>query len=169
MSLERIIEFGAWIVMAIALIYYVPKEKFRDSILIFFFKQLLTWFSGILVVQWNLIVYPVRLFASAVNTSFTFEFFVYPGICVLFNLYFPEHRSLLRKAIHYVIYTSGITVFEVVLENYTNLIKYIHWSWYWTWITLFLTFMASRYFYRWFRGDFTRQAVPVAEHPRTRR
>ncbi|MZP30591.1 hypothetical protein GTO91_12790 [Heliobacterium undosum] len=169
MSIEKIIEAAAWLVMTVALIMFVSKEKLRDSIVIFFFKQFITWLFGILVVQWNMIVYPVRLFANAIQTSFTFEFYIYPGLCVLFNLYYPEHGSLIRKAIHYFVYTTGITIFEAFLQKYTNLIKYIHWGWHWSWITLFLTFLASRYFYRWFRGDFTSKAVPVSEHPRPRR
>jgi hypothetical protein len=43
-----------------------------------------------------------------------------------------------------------MTILEVIIERYTNLIDYISWSWYWTWITLLITFHLTRTYYLWF-------------------
>ena len=51
---------------------------------------------------------------------------------------------------HYFYFCSTITIIEVLCEKYTNIIKYIHWTWYITWITLFITFYISRQFYIWY-------------------
>ena len=147
---EKLISISAWVTLSILLIWLVPQDKIREAMVIFFFKQVLTWLFGTIVVDKNLIEFPVRLFPRASNTSFTFDYFAYPAICVFFNLYYPFGESMASQLLHYVLYSSGITLFEVILERHTNLIKYIRWKWYWTWITLTLTFMMSNYFYRWF-------------------
>ncbi|WP_243237442.1 CBO0543 family protein [Heliobacterium chlorum] len=159
MPLDRLIEITSIIVTVGLVVWLVPKNKIKDATVIFLFKQTLTWILGLIVVEWNLIEYPTRFLANATKSSLTFEYLVYPGICVLFNLFYPEKTSTLRQLTHYVVYTSGISGFEAILEKYTNTIIYIHWTWYWTWITIFLTFLTSRFFYRWFRGDFSNTKV----------
>lgn len=150
MSKEKIIEISSWIVMAILLVVFIPLHRVREALVVFFVKQTITWYFGILVVQYGLIKYPVRFFPKATNTSFTFEFFVYPAICVLFNLHFPFDKSYFGQIVYYIGFASAITFFEVMLEKRTNLIKYIKWSWFWTWVTLLITFAMSNWFYRWF-------------------
>lgn len=150
MSTETLIEFSAWIITAILLLTFTPKNKIRHAFVIFFFKQLMTWLFGLLVAEFGLIEYPIRFFANATKTSFTFEFFIYPAICVLFNLYYPWKKGFLGQFMYYAYYCSAMTFIEALLEKHTNLIVYTHWSWYLTWITLFLTFFASNKFYVWF-------------------
>lgn len=150
MSKERIIEISSWIILAFLLIIYVPVDMLRHALVIFLFKQFMTWIFGHVVVELGLIKYPVRFFKKATSTSFTFEFFAYPALCVFFNLYYPFEDSIARQMLYFFAYTSGITVFEYVLERHTKLIKYIKWNWFCTWITILLTFLASNMFYRWF-------------------
>jgi len=150
MSKEAIILASVWLLTIILLIIYVPKEKIRHANIIFLFKQSITWLFGLTVVEFKLIQYPYRIFEHAHNTSFSFEFFIFPGICVLFNLYYPVKKNKLKKLIHYINYCTLITIIEIILERYTDLINYINWSWFWTWITLLVTFYASRKYYLWF-------------------
>ena len=140
----------AWLVTIGILFLFVPKNKIREAWLIFFFKQLLTWILGLAVVELGLIEYPVELFPHASQTSFTFEYFIYPSICVIFNLHFPIEKSRVRRILHYVYFCTAITIVEVLVEAYTDIIDYINWTWYITWITLFLTFYVSRIYYLWF-------------------
>ncbi len=150
MSTDAIILATAWILTIMFLIVFVPRIKIREALVIFFSVQLITWLFGLAVVQYGLIEYPVRLFAHANKTSFSFEYFIYPAICVLFNLHYPNGKSRIRQLLHYFYFCSLITVVEVLCERYTHIIKYINWSWYISWITLFITMFASRQFYRWF-------------------
>jgi hypothetical protein len=69
---------------------------------------------------------------------------------VLFNLHYPEKKGYLGQFMHYVYFCTAMTIVEVLCQSYTNLIRYIHWSWYMTWITEFATFFISRRFYTWF-------------------
>lgn len=148
--IEVAILSGAWFLTIIMLLYFVPKNKIREAWLIFLFKQFITWVTGLVVVQYRLIEYPVRLFSYANRASFTFEFFIYPSMCVIFNLHYPASKSQIRQFFYYVYFCTAITGLEVVLERYTELLKYIRWHWSITWITLLITFYMSRVFYLWF-------------------
>ncbi|MPL69304.1 hypothetical protein SDC9_15041 [bioreactor metagenome] len=149
MIIEKAILLVSWIVASTCIWFFVPRDKIRNFIVAFLFKQSITWISGLLVVEMGLIQYPVRIFQIATTASFTFEFYVYPVICAFFNIYYPEDSTNTYKFFYYAIICSIITVLEVILEQHTQLIRYIHWEWYWTWITLFLTFYLSRVYYRW--------------------
>ena len=122
----------------------------KEAQLIFFIKQFMTWILGLITAELRLIEYPVRIFDYAAKTSFTFEYIVYPSICVVFGLYYPEGKSFIKKLMYYFYYCTGITIVEVILEKYTDVINYINWDWYMSWISLFITFYLSRKYYKWF-------------------
>lgn len=150
MSKEVIILTSVWIALALMLLIFVPRDKIRQAIIIFFFKQFLTWILGLTVVHFGLIEYPVRSFAKATMTSFDFEYFFYPAVCVVFNLYYPEGEGWMHEFMYYFYYCSVMTFIEVIVEKYTDILNYIHWTWYITWITLFITFYISHKFFLWY-------------------
>lgn len=148
---EKTIEISSWIVTVLLLIRFVPKDKMREAQVAFLFKQIMTWVFGLAVVEKGLIKYPVRLFFKHANkSSFTFEYFVYPALCALFNLYYPEKRNGYVKSLYYIFHAGSITLFELFAVTYTNLIRYPKWSWYWSFITLGITNYFSRLYFRWF-------------------
>jgi len=149
MSKEVIILFSAWIITILLLIRFVPKHKLREAQVIFFFKHIITWILGLLVVEFHLIEYPVRLFSYANKTSFSFEFFIYPSLCVLFNLHYPSLKSGRTQFLYYAGYCSAMTFIEVLVEKYTDIATYLHWSGLCTWVTLCITFYISRRYYLW--------------------
>ncbi len=138
-----------WI-LGIALIFVIPKDKKRIAIVVFLFKQFITLLLGLIVVEFNLLSYPVRFFSEVNRASFTYEYFIYPVCCSVFNVYYPNTRSYLFKLGYYAAFCTVLTIPEVMIEHHTNLIKYIHWNWYWTWSSLFITFFLSRLFCKWF-------------------
>ncbi|AGK55834.1 CBO0543 family protein [Bacillus sp. 1NLA3E] len=150
LRVDYIVLISVWCVTILGLLYFVPRNKIREAIAIFLFKQSLTWLFGLMVVQLGLIEYPVREFPKASHTSFSFEYFIYPATCVVFNLHFPVHKSLVHKIGWFLFFPTWMTILEVLIAQNTELIHYIHWAWYWSWITLFLTFLFSFIYYRWF-------------------
>ncbi|WP_391563869.1 CBO0543 family protein [Paenibacillus cremeus] len=56
--------------MSVLLILTVPRNKIREAFVIFSFKQMETWFLGLVVVYYNLLEYPVREFADVAKNSF---------------------------------------------------------------------------------------------------
>jgi hypothetical protein len=153
-KVDKTIEISAWIVLSLILIKFVPKNKVREANLAFLFMQMITWFFGLLVVEKKLITYPSRLlFKKSSKTSFTFEYFFYPAVCSLFNVFYPENMNAFIKSMYYLFYTSFITIFEIFAVKYTKLIHYKKWTWYWTSITIWSTFYISRIYFRWFFKD----------------
>lgn len=150
MSKEYALITIEWLLTIILLIKFIPRNKIREAYLAFSFKQILTWLLGLTVVELGLIEYPVRLFPNANKASFTFEYFVYPSICAIFNVNFPENKGNFNKLMYYCYYCTSLTIIEVIVEKYTNIINYIHWTWYVTWISLLITFFATRKFYIWY-------------------
>jgi hypothetical protein len=150
----KIIETSSWVIMSILLIKFVPRNRIREAWVIFSFKQFMTWLFGLMVVEKNLISYPSRLFfKKATRSSFTFEYFVYPALCILFNLYYPQKKSKKVKLLYHFSYTSSITVLEIIALKYTKLIKYKNWKWYWTFFTLWITYYLSHIHHQWFFKD----------------
>jgi hypothetical protein len=162
-GLDKGIELLAWLVTGFLLIRFVPKNRMREAHLSFFFKQVVTWLFGLLVVEKGLISYPYRtFFKKAHKASFTFEYFVYPALCSLFNLYYPENKHPLKKLMYYFAHSGIITVFEVFAVKYTNLIRYNKWTWYWSFITIWITYYISRLYFRWFYKD---RSIPDVQQP----
>ncbi|MFJ8243727.1 CBO0543 family protein [Peribacillus asahii] len=132
------------------ILFFIPKNKIRLAVVAFLSKQAITFLIGAVVVEFGLIEYPVRLFASINRTSFTYEYYVLPVICAVFNVWYPTNKSTLIQLSYYVGYSSVLTIIEVIIEKYTALIKYIHWEWYITWITVCFAFFISHLFCIWF-------------------
>ncbi|HYE12406.1 MAG TPA: CBO0543 family protein [Patescibacteria group bacterium] len=150
MKIETIILATTWGIIIALLFVFVPRNKIREASLIFLFKQTMTWILGLTVVELGLLEYPVRSFRYATNTSFDFEYFFYPAICIIFNLHYPNKKSTLMQFMYYAYYCTSMSAIELIVEKYTDIITYIHWTWYATWVSLFITFYLSRKFYRWF-------------------
>ncbi|MCH1624395.1 CBO0543 family protein [Fredinandcohnia quinoae] len=136
--------------MATGILIFTAVKQIRLAAVAFLFKQVITFLFGLLVVEFDMIEYPVRLFSAINRTSFTYEYYAFPAVCALFNVWYPSDRSVLVQLGYYVGYTSVLTAGEVLIEKYTALIDYIHWEWYISWITIFLSFFLVRIFCVWF-------------------
>lgn len=147
--MDRLILISVDLIAALLLVFKTPKDKLREASIIFFFKQTMTWSIGLLVVESGLITYPIREFVKAGATSFSFEYFIYPSLCVIFNLQYPMGKKKWKKAGWIVGFPTIMTIIEVIIERKTELIEYMNWTWYWTWITLLLTFLISRVYFLW--------------------
>jgi len=148
-KIENFILITVWVVSFISLLF-INKDKYRKASFIFLFAQAPAWIFGVLVVEHGLLKYPYRYFKRANFTSFTFEFLILPIISIFFNIYYPQNETKIKKFIYCSIYSSSLTIFEVTLEKYTNLIKYTGWKWYWTWITICMFLHFVRLVYVWF-------------------
>jgi hypothetical protein len=129
---------------------FIPKDKQREASIAFSFQQFVTWFLGLVVVELDLIEYPVRELADVNGSSFLFEFLVYPVIGIYFCLYYPLKSPNWKKVIYISSFSTAITIPEIIVENYTNLIRYIHWDWYVTWTSVYATLYLLWFFYKWY-------------------
>lgn len=149
MKPESFIEHYVWMITAISL-FFIPKDFYRKASISFLFMIFVSWFLGILVVEYKLIEYPQRFLASVNETSFTFEFFVFPVVGVFYNLYYPARQHFLKQVLYTSAFTTALVIPELIIEKYTDLIKYINWTWYISWISVFATLALLRFFYKWY-------------------
>ncbi|WP_308017513.1 CBO0543 family protein [Alkalihalobacillus deserti] len=148
---ENTIILSSCIITIVLLFKYIPKNKVREAHVPFLFQQTVTWFFGLLVVEKNFIKYPYRPYFKKSNKSgFSFEYFIYPALTSLFNVCYPEKRGILFKAFYTFSYSGAVTLFEILIEKYTDLITYKKWSWHWSFITMSFTYYLSRLYSRWF-------------------
>lgn len=150
MSKDRWILVSLWLITIGLLLKFIPRDKIRHASLAFLFKQVLTWLFGLVVVDKGLIKYPSRFFKKANKTCFSFEYFIYPAFCAIFNVHYPEEKNKFIKLLYYLFHSGILTFGEILAERYTNIISYIKWKWYFSFITMGVTNYISRVFYRWF-------------------
>ncbi|MDF2958391.1 MAG: hypothetical protein K0S39_126 [Paenibacillus sp.] len=149
-DIDRLVESAVWGVGALLILLFVPKKKYREAWISFLFMSVPIWISGLFVVQFGLVEYPSRFMAAAMNTSFTYEFFALPVISVLYNQYYPSDKSLPLRLGYILSYSIVLTVTEIILEAYTDLVEYIHWNWFMTFLSVMLILQVSYWFYVWF-------------------
>jgi hypothetical protein len=150
MRIEDIIYIVEFILIIFLLIKFIPRDKVREAHVAFLFKLVITWSVGLLVAEYRLIEYPVRVFPYATKASFLFEFFLYPSICALFVVNYPNKKGTFGKFMYNVYYCTALTIAEVFQEKYTDILTYINWTWYITWISFFITFYMSVKYNEWF-------------------
>lgn len=110
-------------VLSILSILYIPKEKIRKALLSLLAFQTSTWFTSIILVQRNKITYSVRELSKANSTSFSFEFFILPLLCIFFNLHFPEDKSFYEKLRYYISFLLPFSLVEYFTEKYMLILK----------------------------------------------
>ncbi|MCD9021498.1 CBO0543 family protein [Cohnella silvisoli] len=149
MTLERRVLIMIWIASIIAVVLFIPKHKRREAIVVLLTCQAITWLNGILHVEFGLLAFPVREFPRATKLLFTSEYMMYPLMCAFYFIYEPHSRKLLRLP-YLVAWISGLTMVDVMIERYTNLIEYVNYFWYWTWIDFFLIFLLTNVYCKWY-------------------
>jgi hypothetical protein len=145
MKLEIGVLLAAWVV-TLLLLFAVPRAKTRLVLVAALFHQFLTWPLGLAVVELGLVAYPVRLFPNFGYNSFTYEFMSYPVISAVFVAHYPNSRGPLVQFAYFAAVCTLLTIIEVLLEAYTDLIHYIHWNWFCSWSTLLFTLLVTRTF-----------------------
>jgi hypothetical protein len=111
-------------VSSLASLLYIPKSKYRKALLSFLILQAVTWFLSILSVYNNRFVYPIREFAKATKVGFIPQFLFFPMIFTWFILLYPSSKNIIKKILHYMIFTSLVVWYIYFTCIYTNLRKY---------------------------------------------
>lgn len=128
MSIERFILIAGTLV-AIASSLYIPRKQLRKAILTFLAFQATTWCVSILLVQLNVIEFPVREFSIATKVVFIPQFFVYPAFFTWFVFMYTQKSSRIYKALHCFISISIPVWFAFFIAVYTNLSEFTKGTW----------------------------------------
>ena len=122
------------------------REKLKDWLLIFFLKGYISSFLDQIIVKKKHISYPVRFMSKYFDSSILFDYLLFPLLCVFYNRT-SEKSNLHSIFLQSFIYSTPMTVLEVILEKNTNLIRYKkNWNWLITYSTLVVTFLFVRGF-----------------------
>ena len=122
------------------------REKLKDWLLIFFLKGYISSFLDQIIVKKKRISYPVRFMSKYFDSSLLFDYLLFPLLCVFYNRT-SEKSNLHSIFLQSFIYSTPMTVLEVILEKKTNLIRYKkNWNWLITYSTLVVTFLFVRGF-----------------------
>ena len=150
MRLENILYTMKVILVIFLLFQFIPKSEIRKAHVAYLLTLIITWPMGLVVADYKLIEYPIRLFTYANKANFLFEFFYLPAISALFVANYPEKKGALARFRYYFYYCTALTICEVIEERYISVLTYIHWNWFITWITLFITFYMVTKYNQWF-------------------
>jgi hypothetical protein len=150
LTLEQNIMLASFLIALLLMIFAVDWRYLRDWIVVFLVTCVIDFVWGSPVVNLKLLDYPVRLLPEYYNTCIFSELWIFPSLCVLYNQV-TRKKGFLAIIYYAVFFSAGMTAIEYCLETYTNLIKYLQWSWFTTFYTLIITLLTSRAFITFFR------------------
>lgn len=122
-------------------LFSLRKPPIKDWLLAFFLSSFFATVLGTVVIYFGLIEY-FKL-GDGFHSNIIYELVLLPVISTYF--YQTSYSSgLLIAVFQCLLYTLGLTVVEVLVKVYTNLIHYIYWNWFVTFITVFLFLFGMR-------------------------
>jgi hypothetical protein len=153
MLMERLILVAMWLFGFVVFILFIPRKDRRKGFLAFLMFQAIIWLCDMPSFQYGLISAPVREFPKATDLPLTIDYFFYP---VLFSIFYVHKRvqgSLWSRITYFFVWISVITLFDIVIERYTELLEYEFLKWYGMWIYIGFLFYVSQVCCNWFFKD----------------
>jgi hypothetical protein len=119
------------------------KPPRKAWIAAFTFTGFLASILGVIAVESHMIAYPVSLFESYFDTSPLYEFLLVPTVSV-YVYKTTYHSDWCGILVQCLIYTACLTIAEIFIERFTDLVHYIRWAWPYTFISVFLVLFSIR-------------------------
>ncbi|MFT4416183.1 CBO0543 family protein [Fredinandcohnia humi] len=155
MWINYVILVAMWLLGFIGLFLIIPRKNRRKGFLAFLMFQAIIWLCDMPAFTYGLLTAPVRELPKATDLPLTIDYFFYP---VLFSIYYVNKRikgSLWYRFTYFFIWITVITLFDIVLERYTDLLEYGILTWYGMWIYIGFLFYVSQVSCNWFFKDKT--------------
>jgi hypothetical protein len=152
MDLEIMILSLLWVFGITAIVLFTPKNGLRKLLFASLVCQAILWASALVHVKFGLLSFPVREFPKATDVLFTTEYFFYPLIYGFYIIFEPNVSFMVRLC-YFVLWISGLTVIDYLIEKNTDLIIYENYAWYWSWLNFFVIFLLASLIYKWFFKD----------------
>lgn len=147
MVIELWIQYIAIIVAIVAVI--VDRKGMKRFLPVGMFASLYAniWCYLVEPLQWW--TFPVRVFSTVNDISFTANVIIVPVLAMFWTRYSPMPR--IRWTI---LWTTILTGIEFLAERYTDLIKYHNgYNWYYTYISWLISWYIWYNFHKWFYKD----------------
>ena len=153
MKIEYFILAAMWIFGFIGFILFIPRKERRKGFLALMIFQAFIWLCDMPSFKYGLLSAPVREFPKATDLSITINYFFYP---VMFSIFYVKRRvrgAALASFKYFFVWISVLTLFDIVIERYTDLLEYGYLTWYGMWIYIGLLFFLSQVCCNWFFKD----------------
>ncbi len=144
MLLEHWIFLATWVLGIIGFLLFIPRKDRRVGIMAFMIFQALIWLCDMPAFKFNLLSAPVRILPKATNLALTINYIFYP---VLFSIYYVHRRvkgNLWSKFLYFFVWISAVTLLDMVIERYTDLLEYGFLTWYGMWGYISFLFYVSQ-------------------------
>lgn len=153
MLMEHLILAAMWLFGIVGFILFIPCKDRRKGLLAFMMFQAAIWLCDMPSFQYGLISSPVRIFPKATDLSITINYIFYPVVFSIYYVHKKEISNRLNKFIYFFIAVSIVTLFDVIIERYTDLLDYGFMTWYLMWIYIGFLFFVSQVLCDWFLKD----------------
>ncbi|WP_404452005.1 hypothetical protein LG329_16885 [Virgibacillus necropolis] len=126
--MESVILWAFFIIGIALLCYSLKKLPFKEWILVYLLTSYFSIVIGVLVVEENMLYYPVKFLNEHFESNLLFEYLWFPIITIYFyrTTYHSRYFGILLQG---VLYISVLTFFEMLFEKYTDIIEYHTWTW----------------------------------------
>lgn len=118
MRLEYWLLIGLWIIGITGFILFIQRKDLRKGILSLMMFQAIIWFFNMYLFKYGFISAPIRELPKAHDFPLTLDYFFHPFLFSVFYL----HKS--GKVLFLLIWASVATLLDVVLERYTDILKF---------------------------------------------
>ncbi|KKI91743.1 hypothetical protein WQ54_12975 [Bacillus sp. SA1-12] len=136
-----------WLLLIIGIVLFLfsfRKPPIKHWVLIYLLASYFSIFLGVIVVEENMLTYPVKFLDQYFSSSILYEYLLFPVVCMYF--YQTTYRSKLIGIIgQALLYTAALTVTEFLFERYTDLIEYLSWTWLHTFLSIFFLMLILRF------------------------
>jgi hypothetical protein len=153
MLMERLILIAMWLFGFVGFILFIPRQDRRKGFLAFLMFQAIIWLCDMPSFQYGLLSAPVREFPKATDLPITIDYFFYPVLFSIFYVNKKVNSSLRSRRIYFFIWTTVITVFDIMIEQNKDLLTYEILPWYGMWIYIVFMFYVSQVCCNWFFKD----------------
>ncbi|MET3697066.1 hypothetical protein SAMN05877753_101356 [Bacillus oleivorans] len=141
--MDKAILWTLLLIGVVLLFFGVRKPFIKDTLLVFLLSAYFSTFIGVFVVEEKMLRYPVRFLSEYFEVSILYEYVLFPVVCMYF-FQTTRHSRYIGIALQCALYTTALTIVEVLLERYTDLIEYNTWNWIYTFISNFLLMIVVR-------------------------
>ncbi|WP_257351035.1 CBO0543 family protein [Pseudalkalibacillus decolorationis] len=141
--MERVILWGLLIIGIALLLYSLRKLPFKEWLFVYLLTTYFSIIIGTIVVEENMLDYPIKFLNKHFDSSLLYEYLLFPVVCLYFyrTTYHSRYFNILLQG---GLYTTALTIIEVLLERYTDLIKYNSWTWIYTFTSVFILLVFIR-------------------------
>ena len=155
MLMEHMILAAMWLFGFLGFILFIPNKDRRKGLLAAIMFQAFIWLCDMPSFTYGLLSAPVRILPKATDLTVTINYFFYPILFAIFFVHRKVKKSLWFRLTYFFVWISIVTIYDTVLERYTDLIKYESLNWFGMWIYIGFLFYISLFCCNWFYTEKT--------------